>query len=98
MKLNSLIIRTLDSFGAFKKVSDGGLIGQYSAQNSEDIERCSSKLTVVLDDGYEFHSYFTYSLGETPNCFLKLVEKCDRVLKPVISAISEMLYLRSFRS
>lgn len=53
MKLNSLIIRILDSFRAFKKVSDGGLVGQDSAQNSEDIERCSSKLTVVLDDGHE---------------------------------------------
>ncbi len=53
MKLNSLIIRILDSFGVFKKVSDGGLVGQDSAQNSEDIERCSSKLTVVLDDGHE---------------------------------------------
>lgn len=53
MKLNSLINRILDSFGAFKKVSDGGLVGQDSAQNSEDIERCSSKLTVVLDDGHE---------------------------------------------
>ena len=51
--MNSLIIRILDSFGALKKVSDGGLVGQDSAQNSEDIERCSSKLTVVLDDGYE---------------------------------------------
>ena len=53
MKLNSLIIRILNSFGAFKKVSDGGLVGQDSAQYSEDIERCSSKLTVVLDDGHE---------------------------------------------
>ena len=51
--MNSLIIRILDSFGAFKKVSDGGLVGQDSAQNSEDIERCSSKLTIVLDDGHE---------------------------------------------
>ena len=51
--MNSLIIRILDSFGAFKKVSDGGLVGQDSAQNSEDIERCSSKLTVVLDYGHE---------------------------------------------
>ena len=53
MKLNSLIIRILDSFRAFEKVSDGGLVGQDSAQYSEDIERCSSKLTVVLDDGHE---------------------------------------------
>lgn len=53
MQLNNLIIRILDSFGAFKKVSDGGLVGQDSAQNSEDIERCSSKLTIVLDDGHE---------------------------------------------
>ena len=53
MKLNSLIIRILDSFGAFEKVSDGGLVGQDSAQYSEDIERCSSKLTVVLDNCHE---------------------------------------------
>ena len=51
--MNSLIIRILDSFGAFEKVSDGGLVGQDSAQYSEDIERCSSKLAVVLDDGHE---------------------------------------------
>ena len=51
--MNSLIIRILNSFGAFEKVSDGGLVGQDSAQYSENIERCSSKLTVVLDDGHE---------------------------------------------
>ena len=33
-------------------------------------------------------AYLLNSLGETPNCFLKLVEKWERVLKPVISAIS----------
>lgn len=32
-----------------------------------------------------------YSLGETPNCFLKLFEKCDNVLKPVMSAISDIV-------
>ena len=53
LKLNSLIIRILDSLGALKKVSDGGLVGQDSAQNSEDIERCSSKLIVMLDDDHE---------------------------------------------
>ena len=53
MKFNSLIIRIYDSFGAFEKVSDGGLVGQDAAQYSEDIERCSSKLTVMLDDGHE---------------------------------------------
>ena len=51
--MNSLIIRILDSFRAFEMVSDGGLVGQDSAQNSEDIERSSSKLAVVLDDGHE---------------------------------------------
>ena len=51
--MNSLIIRILDSFGAFEKVSDRGLVGQDSAQYSKDIERSSSKLTVVLDDGHE---------------------------------------------
>ena len=51
--MNSLIIRILDSFRAFEKVSDGGLVGQDSAQNLEDIERSSSKLAVVLDDGHE---------------------------------------------
>jgi len=39
-----------------------------------------------------------YSLGVTPNCFLKLVEKCESVLKPVRSEISEMLYLPSLSS
>lgn len=53
MKLNSLIIRILDSFGAFEKVSDRCLVGQDSAQYSDDIERCSSKLAVVLDDSHE---------------------------------------------
>ena len=53
MQLNSLIIRILDSFGAFEKVSDGSLVGQDSAQYSEDIERCSSKLIVVLDNSHE---------------------------------------------
>ena len=43
-------------------------------------------------------AYLLNSLGETPNCFLKLVEKWERVLKPVISAISEMLYLCSLSS
>lgn len=51
--MNSLFIRILYSFGAFEKVSDGCLVGQDSAQNSEDIERCSSKLAVVLDNGHE---------------------------------------------
>ena len=53
MKLNSLIIRILDRFGAFEKVSDGGLVGQDSAKYSKDIERSSSKLTVAFDDGHE---------------------------------------------
>ena len=53
MQLNSLIIRILDSFGAFEKVSDGSLVGQDSAQYPEDIERCSSKLTVVFDNSHE---------------------------------------------
>ena len=53
MQLNSLIIRILDSFGAFEKLSDGSLVGQDSAQYSEDIERCSSKLTVVFDNSHE---------------------------------------------
>ena len=51
--MNSLIVRILDSFRAFEKVSDRGLVGQDSAQYSEDIEHCSSKLTVVLDNGHE---------------------------------------------
>ena len=51
--MNSLIIRILDSFGAFKKVSDGGLVGQDSAQNSEDIKSRSLEQAVVLDDGHE---------------------------------------------
>ena len=35
-------------------------------------------------------AYFLWkSLGATPNCFLKLFEKWDKVLKPVMSAISE---------
>ena len=44
----------------------------------------------VGDDDYP-----TYSDGGTPNCFLKEVEKWERVLKPVIHAISDMLYLPS---
>ena len=51
--MNSLIIRILDSFRTFEKVSDSGLVGQYSAQHSEGIECRSSKLTVVFDDGHE---------------------------------------------
>ena len=51
--MNSLIIRILDSFRAFEKVSDGGLVGQDSAQYSKDIERSSPKLAVVLDDSHE---------------------------------------------
>lgn len=51
--MSSLIIRILDSFGAFKKVSDGGHVGKYPAQYPEDIERCPSKLTVVLNNGHE---------------------------------------------
>ena len=50
---NSLIIRILDSFRAFEKVSDEGLVGQDSAQYSKDIECRSSKLAVVLDNGHE---------------------------------------------
>ena len=50
---NILIIWILDSFRAFEKVSDRSLVGQYSTQQSEDIERNSSKLAVGLDDGHE---------------------------------------------
>ena len=39
-----------------------------------------------------------YSLGGVPNCFLKLAEKCGKVLNPVISAISEIFYFPSRRS
>ena len=51
--MNSLIICIHDSFRAFEKVSDRSLVGQYSAQHSEDIECRSSKLAVVLDNGHE---------------------------------------------
>ena len=52
--MNSLIIiRILDSFRAFEKVSDRSLVGQDSAQYSEDFERCPSKLAVVLYNGHE---------------------------------------------
>jgi len=53
LQLNSLIIRILDSFRAFEKVSDRSLVGQYSTQHSEDIECRSSKLAVVLNNGHE---------------------------------------------
>ena len=53
MQLNSLIIRILDSLRAIEKVSERSLVGQYSAQHSEDIECRSSKLAVVLDNGHE---------------------------------------------
>ncbi len=36
--------------------------------------------------------YPLYSLGLQPNCFLKLSEKCERFINPVISAISVILY------
>ena len=51
--MNSLIIRILDGFRAFEKVSDRSLVGQDSVQYSEDIEHCSSKLADVLYNGYE---------------------------------------------
>lgn len=51
--MNSLTICILDSFRAFEKVSERSLVGQYSAQHSEDIECRSSKLAVVLDNGHE---------------------------------------------
>ena len=53
MQLNSIIIRILDSLRAIEKVSERSLVGQYSAQHSEDIECRSSKLAVVLDNGHE---------------------------------------------
>lgn len=45
-----------------------------------------------------FPLVYTYSLGDTPNCFLKLVEKWLGVLKPVMSATSLMVYLPSLIS
>lgn len=55
-----------------------------------------TQISPKLANYCEYH--LIYSLGLTPNSFLKLMEKWDKVLKPVMSAVSEILYLPSARS
>ncbi len=49
--MSGLFTYLFQSFGSRKQVPDGRLVRQHSAHYSQDVERCLSKLAVVLDNG-----------------------------------------------
>lgn len=89
MKLNSLVVRILDSFGAFEKVSDRTYIGQYT----KNIECCSSELALLFDNGHEIVcdacNIYLY-----PNSVLASFPK-GKYTKMLFYLLEEQLYLLS---
>ena len=49
-----------------------------AAARSDEADKVASRISEVLEED----ACSTYSVGETPNCFRKTVEKCARVLNP----------------
>ena len=72
----------------------GGISQRYAAPDSF-AAACAVECQSGTDNGtiVRISLFFQpwYSLGVSPNCFLKLFEKWDKVEKPVMSAISEIV-------